>query len=90
MDTLKQKIPEIQCSSDVNEIPWEDAVVWSGMPRIDGRIYEWITREHIRYASWTNGHVSIMPSPKSMLSASCQCVVIQGAFVWVGKNVVVG
>ena len=61
MDSLGQKMPEFKYSSDANEIPWENAVVWSIMPRVGPRVYEWLEKEHIRYVSWTNGIVTIMP-----------------------------
>ncbi len=87
MDSLSAKIPEIKYSSDAAEIPWDNAVVWSSMPRVGPRVYEWIDAEHIRYVSWTNGIVTIMPEDSSILSNSCQCIVLPSAFVWVGKNV---
>lgn len=90
MDFLEQKIPELRSSSNINEIPWLDAVVWSDSPRTEGRVYEWINKEHIKYVSWTNGIVSVTPAYKSALSDSCQCIIISGSFIWIGKNVVVG
>ncbi|MDA8242678.1 MAG: hypothetical protein M0025_00970 [Elusimicrobia bacterium] len=90
MDSLAGKIPEIKCSSDAGEIPWDDAVVWSQMPRVGPRVYEWIEGTHIRYVSWSSGLVNIMPDNNSILSSHCQCIVLPSAFVWVGKNVKVG
>lgn len=90
MDSLAAKIPEIKFSSDANEIPWENAVVWTMMPRLGPRVYEWITREHIRYVSWTNGIVNIIPENDSILSDKCQCIVLPSAFIWIGKNVKTG
>ncbi len=87
MDSLAQKIPEIKFSADANEIPWDRAVVWCQMPRVGPRVYEWIESEHIRYVSWSNGIVSIMPENSSILSSHCQCIVLPSAFVWVGKEV---
>ncbi|OGR45390.1 MAG: hypothetical protein A2X35_03885 [Elusimicrobia bacterium GWA2_61_42] len=87
MDSFGQKVPEIKYSSDANEIPWEDAVVWTSMPRVGPRVYEWLESSHIRYVSWTNGIVNIMPENDSILSDKCQCMVLPSAFVWVGKNV---
>ncbi len=87
MDSLGQKIPEIKYSSDANEIPWADAVVWSIMPRVGPRVYEWVEARHIRYVSWTNGLVNLMPENSSILSNTCQCMVLPSGFVWVGKNV---
>ncbi|MDD5209579.1 MAG: hypothetical protein PHV36_09340 [Elusimicrobiales bacterium] len=87
MDSLGQKIPEIKYSSDANEIPWDSAVVWTIMPRVGPRVYEWVEAQHIRYVSWTNGLVNIMPENSSILSNSCQCMVLPSGFVWVGKNV---
>ena len=87
MDSLGQKIPELKYSSDANEIPWDSAVVWTIMPRVGPRVYEWVEAQHIRYVSWTNGLVNIMPENSSILSNSCQCMVLPSGFVWVGKNV---
>lgn len=87
MDSLAGKIPEIKFSADANEIPWDKAVVWSVMPRVGPRVYEWIEKEHIRYVSWSNGIVNIMPDQNSILSSHCQCIVLPAAFVWIGKEV---
>lgn len=87
MDKLSEKIPEIKFSQDVNEIPWKTAVVWSSMPRIGQRVYEWILDEDIRYASWTNGLVSILPKENSILSTKCNCIVVPQGFIWIGKDV---
>lgn len=87
MDPLGLKIPELKCSSEVNEIPWDNAVVWTVMPRVGPRVYEWIEGEHIRYVSWTNGIVNIIPENSSMLSSHCQCIVLPAGFTWVGKNI---
>ena len=90
MDSFGQKIPEFKYSSDANEIPWENAVVWSIMPRVGPRVYEWLEKEHIGYFCWTNGIVNIMPDKDSILSDKCRCIVLPSGFVWVGKNVNVG
>jgi len=87
MDSLAGKIPEIKFSSEAGEIPWGKAVVWTMMPRVGPRVYEWIEAEHIRYVSWTNGIVTIMPENNSILSDKCQCIVLPSAFIWVGKDV---
>jgi hypothetical protein len=87
MDSLAKKIPEIKFSSDAAEIPWDNAVVWTAMPRVGPRVYEWIDGEHIRYVGWTNGIVTVMPDNRSILSSSCQCIVLPSAFIWVGRNV---
>ena len=87
MDELSEKIPEIKFSKDVNEIPWKNAVVWSSMPRIGPRVYEWVSDEDIRYVSWTNGIVTILPKQESVLSRKCQCIVVPQGFVWVGAEV---
>ncbi len=87
MDGLSEKIPEIKTSKDVNEIPWKTAVVWSSMPRIGPRVYEWVSDEDIRYVSWTNGIVTILPKQDSILSANCQCIVVPQGFVWIGRDV---
>jgi hypothetical protein len=90
MDSLLQKIPEIKCSQDVQEIPWENAVVWTIMPRIGPRVYEYLENQHIRYVSWTNGIVAIIPDPKSIINNTCQCIILPSGFVWIGKNIKVG
>ncbi|MBI4350119.1 MAG: hypothetical protein HY550_01665 [Elusimicrobia bacterium] len=90
MDSLAVKIPEIKFSSDANEIPWENAVVWTIMPRLGPRVYEWLEKEHIRSVSWTNGIVSILPEKDSVLSDKCLCIVLPAVFTWIGKNVNVG
>ena len=87
MDSLGEKIPEIKFSSDAAEIPWADAAVWTVMPRVGPRVYEWITKEHIRYVSWTNGIVSLMPETNSILSDKCSVMILPSGFVWIGKNV---
>ena len=87
MDSLSQKMPEIKYSSDASEVPWGEAVVWTIMPRVGDRVYEWLGAEHIRYVSWMNGIVSIMPENSSILSDKCQCIILPSGFVWVGKNV---
>lgn len=87
MDSLAQKIPEIKFSSDTAEIPWDTAVVWTIMPRIGPRVYEWLEDRHIRYVSWSNGIVSMIPHPDSIVSNHCQCIILPSAFVWIGKNV---
>ena len=87
MDELSEKIPEIKFSKDVNEVPWKTAVVWSSMPRIGPRVYEWVLGEDIRYVSWTNGLVSILPKDNSILSTKCNCIVVPQGFVWIGKDV---
>jgi hypothetical protein len=87
MDSLFQTIPELKYSSDAAEVPWEDAVVWTIMPRVGPRVYEWLGTEHIRYISWTNGIVSIMPESTSMLHGKCQCIILPSGFVWIGKHV---
>ncbi len=90
MSTLTKKVPEIKSSKNPDEIPWETSVVWSNYAIENGRMYEWIEDRHIRYVSWTNGIVSIIPSPDSFLSEKCQCFVLSGGFIWVGSKVKVG
>ncbi|MFA6433875.1 MAG: hypothetical protein WCW52_04195 [Elusimicrobiales bacterium] len=87
MDSLARKIPEIKFSSDAEEIPWDKAVVWTIMPRVGPRVYEWLDAEQILYVSWTNGIVSILPAQGSVLSGRCQCLILPSAFIWVGKDV---
>jgi hypothetical protein len=87
MDSLAQKIPEIKFSSDANEVPWDNAVVWTIMPRVGPRVYEWLEGAHIRYVSWSSGIVTILPDQNSILSSHCQCIVLPAGFVWIGKEV---
>ena len=87
MDSLAEKIPEIKFSSNAAEIPWDNAVVWTIMPRVGPRVYEWLEGGHIRYVSWTNGIVTILPENNSILSDKCQCIVLPSAFIWVGSKV---
>jgi hypothetical protein len=54
------------------------------------RVYEWLDAEHIRYVSWSNGIVSIMPAPTSILSDKSQCILLPSAFIWIGKKINVG
>ncbi len=88
MITLSTAIPEIQTAHAATDIPWKTAVVWI---TDDGktRTYEWITKEHIQYASWNNGTVSIMPKDTSILSELFNGIVLQGKMVFVGKEVTV-
>jgi len=87
MDSLSKKIPEIKFSSNAEEIPWDKAVVWTIMPRVGPRVYEWLEAEHIRYVSWSSGLVSILPEQNSIVSAHCQCIVLPSGFIWIGKDV---
>lgn len=87
MDSLAAKMPEIKFSANAEEIPWDDAVVWSVMPRVGPRVYEWLESEHIRYVTWSNGLVSVTPSPASILSDKCHVIILPAAFVWIGKKV---
>lgn len=87
MDSLAKKIPEIKFSSDAAEIPWDNAVVWTIMPRVGPRVYEWLEAEHIGSVSWTNGIVSILPERSSILSDKCQCLILPAALIWIGKNI---
>lgn len=90
MSSLSAKIPEIKSSKNPDEVQWETSVVWSDYAAGGERIYEWLEDKHIRYVSWTNGIVSVIPSPDSFLSEQTQCLLLSGGFVWVGKKVKVG
>ncbi|MBI5742935.1 MAG: hypothetical protein HY952_00135 [Elusimicrobia bacterium] len=87
MDSMAAKIPEIKFSSNAEEIPWDNAVVWTSQPRVGPRVYEWLEAPHIRYVSWSNGLVNILPENSSILSSHCHCIVLPSAFVWIGKEV---
>ncbi|HVE14141.1 MAG TPA: hypothetical protein VNI01_12150 [Elusimicrobiota bacterium] len=83
--------PEIGVEKDPRKVPWRDAVVWSERVAPDGgRVYEWLTKEHIRSVSWTSGTVSIHISESSILSSDLVFLEIQAPFVAIGKNVPVG
>jgi len=90
MDNLSKKIPEIQTAEDCEKIPWEDSVVWAETGAGGQKLWRWIDKKHVQYITWTNGNVSVTPDNISMLSSVLRSVVIQGAVVFVGKNVNVG
>ena len=88
MQTLHSAIPEIQIAKNPAGIPWKTAVVWI---TDDGaaRTYEWLEKEHIRYVSWVNGNLSIIPKDSSILETLFQGIIIQGKMVFVGKEITV-
>lgn len=90
MDSLAQVIPEIKSSDNASQIPWPNAVVWCIQPRLGPRVYEWLEQEHIQNVCWNNGLVRIIPHPDSILSNSCQCIVLPSGLIWIGKNIQAG
>lgn len=91
MSALEPPFPEVGSGSDPRQVPWKDAIVWSERTGPDGRrVYEWLTKEHIRTASWTSGTVSIQISPSSYLAGDLVFIQIQAPFIAIGKNVPIG
>ncbi len=86
-DKLSGAMPEIGRSDDPKAVPWADSVVWCAMPTGPGRVYEWIGKEHLHYATWSNGIVSLNVSKESFLSHTLVQMLVQAPLVWIGKNV---
>lgn len=82
--------PEIGSSTDPKQAPWADAIVWSERSEGGQRVYEWLTKEHIRSASWDKGTVSIQLAPDSFLADSMLYLLISAPFIAVGKRVPLG
>ncbi|HBL16847.1 MAG TPA: hypothetical protein DD417_08915 [Elusimicrobia bacterium] len=87
MSEIATPFPEIGASTDPKQIPWIDSVVWSERTSSGGRVYEWLTRDHIRQVSWTTGSVSIHLHERSFLQKASQFFVIQAPFISIGQNV---
>lgn len=89
MQSLNKFIPEIHISADPANIPWKDAVVWI---TDDGktRVYEWLTKEHISYASWNMGTLSIIPKESSIVGETLTALLVQGKIVLIGTNIPIG
>ena len=82
--------PEIGSSIDAAKVPWSDAVVWSEWVSNGQRVYEWLSKEHIRQVSWGTGTVSIQIHDRSYLYNTVKYLLIQSNLVSVGQNVPIG
>jgi hypothetical protein len=82
--------PEFGVSMDPKAVPWADAVVWAERMSDGRRVYEWIPKEHMRYASWDKGAVSVAVSNDSFLAQQHVQFLIRASFISIGKNVPVG
>lgn len=82
--------PEMGSSMDPTKVPWIDAVVWSERAANGERIYEWVSKEHVRQASWTSGTVSIQIDDTSFIYNAVKYMLIQAPFITIGQNVRTG
>ncbi|OIO07866.1 MAG: hypothetical protein AUJ52_09350 [Elusimicrobia bacterium CG1_02_63_36] len=83
---VDKPFPEIGSSMDPAVIPWIDSVVWSERSVAGRRVYEWLTKEHVRRVSWNQGVVSLEVADASFLARDVMYFVIQAPFVAVGRN----
>ncbi|MFH1724246.1 MAG: hypothetical protein ABII00_06445 [Elusimicrobiota bacterium] len=83
----EKPFPEVGSSVDPKIVPWQDSVVWSERTSDGRRVYEWLTKEHIRSVGWTNGLVSVQIADASFLARDLIYFVIQAPFVTIGRNV---
>jgi len=90
MSDVAKPFPEMGASTDPKQVPWADAVVWSERMDAGQKVYEWLTKEHVRQVSWTSGMVSIELSPESFLSKDSMYFLVRAPFVTIGKNMPVG
>ncbi|MFH2204639.1 MAG: hypothetical protein ABIJ96_16110 [Elusimicrobiota bacterium] len=82
-----QAFPEIQSTIDPKTIPWHMSVVWSEHTDAAGnKIYEWLTKEHVRLVSWSNGLLSLQMDENSPAGRDVMYLVIQAPFAAVGRN----
>lgn len=86
MSPLASQVPEICVSDTPENIPWKDAVVWTEILPT-GKKFLWINKEHIGTVSWTNGNISVLPRPETILSDNFHALVIMGGTALIGKNV---
>jgi len=89
MREISKKFSEFKSSLNSSEVPWDDAIVWV-IRNNDIEEYNWINSKDIRYVSWTNGIISIIPHPDSILSNYFHAIIITASEVFVGKNVKTG
>ncbi|PIS47629.1 MAG: hypothetical protein COT17_02475 [Elusimicrobia bacterium CG08_land_8_20_14_0_20_51_18] len=86
MKEMSKKFPEFKTSANALEVPWDEALVWV---TFDGssETFHWLLNADIRYLSWTNGILSVIPHPDSVLSSYFQSILINSPSVFVGKNI---
>lgn len=89
MKEIAKKFPEFRNSADSAQVPWDDAVVWVTFEN-SVENYTWLTNADISYLSWSNGILSIIPHPDSILSSYFQSILINSSAILVGKNIKVG
>jgi hypothetical protein len=83
-------LPEFGVSTDPKAVPWSDAVVWAERLPDGRRAYEWLAKEHIKYALWDKGSVSIAVNNSSFLAQTNVNFIIRATFIAIGVNVPVG
>jgi hypothetical protein len=86
---LEKPFPEIGCSTDPKQVPWAKAVVWSERMETGQRVYEWLTKEHIRGLNWSTGTLSVNISHDSYLDKDVMYFLISAPFIAIGKDVTV-
>jgi len=89
MREISKKFPEIKSSLNSSDVPWEDSVVWI-VRNNSAEEYNWVISQDIRYVSWTNGIISVIPHPNSILSNYFHSLIIAANEVFIGKNVKTG
>lgn len=78
--------PDVQSSTDPKTIPWHMAIVWSDRSVNGQRLYEWLSKEHVRLVNWSNGLVTIQLNEDSKIGRDVMYFVISASFVAIGKN----
>lgn len=89
MIEIAKKFPEFKNSTDSAQVPWTDSVVWVTFEN-SAENYTWLSNSDISYLSWSNGILSIIPHPDSILSSYFQAILINSPSVLIGKNIKVG
>lgn len=84
---VDKPFPEFGASMDPREVPWKDAVVWSDRAGAGHRVYEWLTKDHIRGVNWGTGSVSIQLNPESYLEKDVRYFVIRASFIAIGSSI---
>lgn len=79
--------PEVQSGTDPRVVPWHMAVVWSEGTLDGKRVYQWLSKEHIRLVSWAQGSVSIQILDESPIGRDVMYFIISAPFIAVGKNI---
>jgi hypothetical protein len=90
MTEFQKTFPEMGLSTDPKQVPWADAVVWSDTWTEGKRVYEWLTKEHMRSVSWERGQVSIELAMTSFLAKHMMYFLIRAPFMVIGRNVPFG